>query len=347
MGVFPIVDSSALFEFVLPAVSDQIQPLINFVDEARNDFVLHISFRIADGHIVVNSLYDSFWREQFELPRDYSMPGANAISVQLTDDNTAILSTAGHEPFVYAPPEGCALKSANTIRFSDTIKVFTALKIVDDSALGLDADESGSVAEPSTAAAAPMRRSNGHVMIVGSAPSIAAEKQRIANFKGDLWALNDSLFWLEENGFAAERLFVNDSRFIRKSAEALRRSPVASIVTLDRVDISAIPDLAGKITLLETLGRDGFSNDLGRVFHGCSVFASALQCAAAMGYRAISTVGVMFPLPSAYARIDGRATLPEFVHDKQLHNMQRAMGYFRSKGIPVDVAEKTSNLNFL
>lgn len=346
MRDFLIVDRGALFEFVLPAVDDKAQPSINFVDEANNDFVVHISFRISDGHIVVNSRHDDNWRDQFELPRDFSLPGSMAVSVQLTEENTAVLSTPGHEPFIYTPPDGCVLKSAGTIQFSDPIKLFTALRVEDEALLDLGTDESAA-SEPMMAAPAPMRRGSGHVMIVGSAPTIIAEKDRIASFKGDLWALNDALFWLEENGFAPDRLFVNDSRFIRKSLTALRRSPVPSIVMLDRVDTGVVPELGGKITVLETLGRDGFSNDLGRVFHGCSVFASALQCAAAMGYRAVSVVGVVFPLPSAYARIDGRATLPEFVHDKQLHNMQRAMGYFRSKGIPVDVAEKTSNLNFL
>jgi len=55
------------------------------------------------------------------------------------------------------------------------------------------------------------------LLIIGSAPSIKSHIKDIKKFQGERWALNDSWFWLEKQGITVDKVFITDSRFIKKS----------------------------------------------------------------------------------------------------------------------------------
>lgn len=193
----------------------------------------------------------------------------------------------------------------------------------------------------------PWQKTGERVLIVGSAPTTRQFADRIRAFNGEVWALNDALFWLNETNISVDRLFVTDTRFLRKNVKQMPKANFGALVTIDTVDIVAdLPD-GTEIFTLKCVGRDGFVTEFGKVFHGCSVLFTALQCAAALRYPNINTCGVLLSCPSLYARIDGTRSLPEYVHDVQIRNARLAMTRLREQGIRFEAFENHSNLNFL
>lgn len=193
----------------------------------------------------------------------------------------------------------------------------------------------------------PWERLADDVLIIGSAHTVEEHEAQIRAFRGELWALNDAVFWLNKKKVHVDRLFVTDSRFVIKRKGTLSQAKFGHIVTIDRVDWASTDVSKDRITTLHSLGRDGFSREFGAVFHGCSVFFTALQCVASLHYAAVTTCGVLLSTPVAYKRIDGTRSLPEYVHNVQIANARSAMKRLRESRISFKCLEATSNLNFL
>lgn len=183
--------------------------------------------------------------------------------------------------------------------------------------------------------------------MIGSAPSINDYKSEIANFKGEIWCLNDSWFWLEPSGIKIDKIFITDSRFIEKSKTKIAKSKPSKIFTLDTVNIDPIYSKNHQIVKLKNLGRDGFSMRAGEIYHGCSVFFAAIQVAASSGIKDISCCGVLFPPPGKYKRIDKSMNMPEYIYPFQLLNAKKMMGKLSELEITLNIFEPESNLHFL
>lgn len=185
------------------------------------------------------------------------------------------------------------------------------------------------------------------VLIVGSAPSIERYREQIKKATGECWALNDALFYLEKHKISVEKAFITDARFIKKAISTIIQSKCSIFITIDTVPLDLIKATKKHFLIFKSLGRDGFSTDYGKIFHGCSVFFCALQTAVALKYQSITTCGVLFPPPSRYVRIDESKNLPEFVHTIQLNNAHRALTVLRKINLDLKIMEPESNLNFL
>lgn len=193
----------------------------------------------------------------------------------------------------------------------------------------------------------PWGRLADDVLIIGSAHTVEEHEAQVRAFRGEIWALNDAVFWLNKKKVHVDRLFVTDSRFVMKKRDTLSQAQFGQIVTIDTVDWAPTDVSKDRITTLHSLGRDGFSRNFGAVFHGCSVVFTALQCAAALHYSAVTTCGVILSPPITYKRIDGTQSLPEYVHNVQISNARRAMKHLREAKITFESLESASNLNFL
>ncbi|MPW28743.1 hypothetical protein F9L16_06960 [Agarivorans sp. B2Z047] len=183
------------------------------------------------------------------------------------------------------------------------------------------------------------------VIIVGSAPSAKNHIDYIRSFKGEVWALNDAIFWLEKESIQVSKLFATDQRFFLKSANELRNIHCNVIVSIDTIDTRFFP--RKNVYLFKSLGRDGFSLKSGEVYHGCSVLFTALQYAYHSRCIELATTGVMLHPPYSYKRIDGSNSLPEFVILSQLKNLRATLSYFRAAGIKLKALEENSNVNFM
>jgi hypothetical protein len=192
-----------------------------------------------------------------------------------------------------------------------------------------------------------LRKIKNEVHIVGSAPTIEKYEDKIRFFSGEIWALNDSIFWLSEKNIKVQNLFVTDSRFLRKRKYELPNVDFEKLVTIDTVDLSEYNYDNNEVIVLRCLGRDGFSLKFGEVYHGCSVAFPALQCAAALGYNGIHISGIVFPPPLSYKRIDGTSGLPEYVFNNQISNARIAMMALNKGNIDIHISEPESALNFL
>ncbi|MEP0072766.1 MAG: hypothetical protein ABJE79_08680, partial [Marinomonas sp.] len=84
----------------------------------------------------------------------------------------------------------------------------------------------------------------------------------------------------------------------------------------------------------------------GEAYHGCTVANLALQTARLANYKAITLVGVLLHFPTAYERIDGSKTIPEYVHKSQVSNIKRLIQKIREERISLTALEPTSNINF-
>lgn len=184
------------------------------------------------------------------------------------------------------------------------------------------------------------------VLIVGGAPSIANYLKSIKTFKGEIWALNDAVFWLEENNIEVDKLVIADQRFVEKQADALPRLNCKSLIAADYIDFSILPLYKYNKYSVRILGRDGVSEKLGEAYHGCTVANLALQTARLANYKAITLVGVLLHFPTAYERIDGTKTMPEYVHKSQISNVKRLIQKIREERISLTALEPTSNINF-
>jgi hypothetical protein len=194
------------------------------------------------------------------------------------------------------------------------------------------------------AAAIPWTPRSRRVLITGSAPTLKDHADAIAAWDGEIWALNDSIFWLNERSIHPDCLFVTDPRFMVLRARQLESAHFGRLVTTDKV---RLPDIKAPVTVLEVLGRNGFSTNWGKVYHGCSVLFPALQCAFSLGYPHVSTCGILLSPPGLYSRIDGSIHMPEYVFRDQIQNARRARRIFHNDGIALDCFETTSNLRFV
>jgi hypothetical protein len=94
------------------------------------------------------------------------------------------------------------------------------------------------------------------------------------------------------------------------------------------------------------MGRCGVSEKRGEVYHGCTVANFALQVARLEMYKTINITGVLLHFPTAYERIDGSKTMPEFVHKSQIKSIRETMQQIRRDTLTVRAFEQNSNLNF-
>ncbi len=185
------------------------------------------------------------------------------------------------------------------------------------------------------------------VLIVGSAPTIKKYLKKIKQFDGEVWALNDSWFWLEKNSVQVDRAYFTDTRFIRKALEKIKQSKCNNLITIDQIELDLIRNLNKNINVFHSLGTIGCSLRYGEVFHGCSVFFTSIQTAIAMKYDEITVCGVLFPMPGQYTRIDGTQNFPEYVHNIQLKTARITLQRIREIGLKLKVLELNSNLNYL
>jgi hypothetical protein len=80
------------------------------------------------------------------------------------------------------------------------------------------------------------------LLIVGGAPSIALHIDEIKAHKGDVWALNDAVFWLNDNNISVDRLVVADQRFIDKQHHRLALLKRSAVIAADYINFSLLPD---------------------------------------------------------------------------------------------------------
>ncbi|WP_434775488.1 hypothetical protein [Pseudomonas oryzihabitans] len=183
-------------------------------------------------------------------------------------------------------------------------------------------------------------------LIVGAASGLSIDDIKLSSRK--IYALNSAYFFLEENNIDVEALITGDGRFLAKQSKG-RLSKLNNLVTFNYDSKQpGYQVLGGKAFFFNCLGRDGFSNDGEKGFyHGCSSFFLAVQYLTFLGYKSIQTLGVKFPPPEMYRRIDDSATQPEFVYHIQLRNII-AMRQFLSKNLVVlESLDTDSNLSIL
>ncbi len=185
------------------------------------------------------------------------------------------------------------------------------------------------------------------ILIVGSAPTLPKYIEKIKTFDGECWALNDAWFWLEKNYIKVSLAFITDSRFINQSIAKIESAHCNHIVTINSVNWAKLQELKKNILVLKSIGRDGFSIRPGEVFHGCSVFFTALQTAFNLGATDISICGVLLSPPGKYMRINGTKGTPEYVHEIQLRNAKKAFDLLEKFDIKTTIFEPESNLNYL
>lgn len=181
------------------------------------------------------------------------------------------------------------------------------------------------------------------LLIVGGAPSITSYLENIKEYNGEIWALNDSIFWLEDNGIKVDKLVVADQRFVDKQIEKLPLISCNDLILADYIDLKSINKRQFKV---KVLGRDGVSERFGEAYHGCTVANLALQTARLANYKTINTVGILLHFPTAYERIDGSKTMPEFVHKTQIKNIKNTVHKIRKDRIELIAFEPSSNINF-
>lgn len=200
-----------------------------------------------------------------------------------------------------------------------------------------------------TMASAIEKHESGKLIIVGSAPTLNSHLDYLKKFEGDIWALNDAWIYLEERGIKVHAAVATDSRFIKKRQNEIKKSLCRNLITIDAVDLTPIAEKQMHAFVMKSLGRDGFSREIGKVYHGCSVFFTALQtaCSYSLSYDAIECCAILLSPPTSYRRIDGTSHMPEYVHAVQLKNAQRAMQEIRKFRINFTVLDAESNLNFL
>jgi hypothetical protein len=188
--------------------------------------------------------------------------------------------------------------------------------------------------------------SSDELLIVGGAPSIALHLDRIKKYKGEIWALNDAIFWLENNDVSVNRLVISDQRFVHKNKDIISNIQCKGIISADYIDFEPLSEELFNNTRIKVLGRNGISENINEAFHGCTVANFALQVARLSCFKAINTVGVLLHFPTIYERIDGSKSMPEFVHDTQIINIKSVVQKIRKSGIALEAFEYNSNINF-
>ncbi len=184
------------------------------------------------------------------------------------------------------------------------------------------------------------------LIIVGGAPSVRDHINQIKNFDGEVWALNDSVFWLEDNKLRADKLLAADQRFIQKNINRLKEIKCKNFIFADYIKLKEEHVKEKSVHRVSIIGRDGISDNLGLAFHGCTIAHLALQYARLLSFKNISITGVILDFPVSYERIDGSNTMPEFVHNIQIRNIKNIIQMMRKEDFNIVALEKNSNINF-
>lgn len=170
----------------------------------------------------------------------------------------------------------------------------------------------------------------------------------LLNPESDIYALNSAYFHLVANKFHPAALITGDKRFIFR-AGGQRISSVNRLITFFDKDLNTNKDLEAlhpAIEFFPCLGRDGFSSNRNEGFyHGCSSFFFAVQYLVSVGYKKINTLGVNFPPPETYTRLNGVSGHPEFVYDIQLKNLFALKNFLASTNTEINCHDNNSNLN--
>lgn len=188
---------------------------------------------------------------------------------------------------------------------------------------------------------------NESLLIIGGAPTVKEYINNIKSFKGDVWALNDAVFFLESNGIIPNKLICTDNRFIKKNESLLGFLKCKEMITTEGIFNNNEVDFKGCIKTVKVTSRDGFSTSPGTIYHGCSVFNAALQIAYWGYYKDISTIGVLLNNPKGYTRVDSTKTMPEYVHKIQIYNLKQAKEKLSKIGVDVHAIEFNSSINYI
>ena len=190
-----------------------------------------------------------------------------------------------------------------------------------------------------------LKAESDELLIVGGAPSSVSYLQKIKEHEGDVWALNDAVFWLESNNIHVNKLIICDQRFIDKLLDKIDSLNCKNIVAGHYIDFSLFPSDLFFLHRVNILGRDGISTKSKDAFHGCTVANVALQIARFLNYKSIYTVGVLLHFPTRYKRIDGSNTMPEFVFNHQIKNIKKTIQMLRQERIYIEAFESNSSIN--
>jgi hypothetical protein len=185
----------------------------------------------------------------------------------------------------------------------------------------------------------------GTATIVGAADGL--ELSQLTGLQ-NIFALNSAYFHLVGKNIQPCALITGDQRYIA-SLGSEKKSTVNRIITFTDTARWTGQNLNledANIERYRCLGRDGFSTDIKKGFyHGCSSFFFAVQYLVAIGHQKIRTVGVNFPPPEMYSRINGTSGHPEFVYDVQLRNLAALKDFIRETNTTIECTDKNSNLN--
>ena len=187
--------------------------------------------------------------------------------------------------------------------------------------------------------------SSEELLIVGGAPSSITYLEKIKQHKGDIWALNDAVFWLESNNVHVDKLIICDQRFVNKLFDNTENLICKEIVAGNYIDFSLFTSDFFSLYRVNILGRDGLSTNSKDAFHGCTVANVALQIARFLNYKSIYTVGVLLNFPTQYKRIDGSNSMPEFVFNYQIKNIKKTIQTIRKERICIEAFENNSSIN--
>lgn len=180
--------------------------------------------------------------------------------------------------------------------------------------------------------------------IIGSAGGISLEGIPEGT---DVYAINSAYFYLEQHNIAPLALITGDRRFIiRAGLEKMRGvSKVVTFYDKSECKNNSIFDMCPSVDMYHCLGRDGFSTDASAGFyHGCSSFFLAIQYLISAGYKRINTLGIKFPPPELYTRLNGISGHPEFVYDIQLGNLANMKKFLIDTNTEINCLDTDSNL---
>lgn len=160
----------------------------------------------------------------------------------------------------------------------------------------------------------------------------------------DIYAINSAYFYLIDNQIQPEALITGDPRFIYRTGHEKIKT-VKKLVTFRNTSDGNMKLENYNTELFNCLGRDGFSTDSkAGFFHGCSSFFFAIQYLVHMGYTRINTLGVNFPPPELYNRLNGVLGHPEFVYDIQLSNLLELRKFMEQTNTEINCLDRNSNL---
>jgi hypothetical protein len=179
--------------------------------------------------------------------------------------------------------------------------------------------------------------------LVGAAEGLDLSK---ISSSSEIYAINSAYFHLMANQIKPKALITGDPRFISKIGHEKIKT-VSKLVTFrnQKPHVKNEIEEVSNTELFTCLGRDGFStNAKAGFFHGCSSFFFAVQYLVYVGYTRINTLGVNFPPPELYSRLNGVSGHPEFVYDIQLSNLLAMREFMEKTNTEINCLDSNSNL---